>query len=50
VLGLPSRREWLGARSKRVVLGVSTRRYARSPEPLLHAMVTRTAQKSAVSE
>jgi putative transposase len=55
-LKLPSWREWsardpLDQRAmEQMVLGVSTRRYARSLEPLPAAVVVRGASKSAVSE
>jgi len=55
-LQLPSWREWsardpLEARAlEQMVLGVSTRRYARSLEPLPEAVAARGTSKSAVSE
>jgi putative transposase len=55
-LGLPSWREWsardpLTERAmEQMVLGVSTRRYARSLEPLPPAVAVRGTSKSAVSE
>jgi transposase-like protein len=55
-LGLPSWREWslrdpLDERAlEQMVLGVSTRRYARSLEPLPEAVAVRGVSKSAVSE
>jgi putative transposase len=55
-LGLPSWREWsardpLDERAmEQMVLGVSTRRYARSLEPLPQAVAVRGVSKSAVSE
>ncbi len=55
-LSLPSWREWsardpLTERAmEQMVLGVSTRRYARSLEPLPQELTTRSASKSAVSE
>ncbi len=55
-LKLPSWREW-SARDplehralEQMVLGVSTRRYARSLEPLPKAVAVRGVSKSAVSE
>jgi len=55
-LSLPSWRQWsardpLTERAlEQMVLGVSTRRYARSLEPLPQELTTRSASKSAVSE
>jgi len=55
-LKLPSWREWsardpLDERAlEQMVLGVSTRRYARSLEPLPEAVAVRSISKSAVSE
>ena len=55
-LKLPSWQEWsardpLEQRAmEQMVLGVSTRRYARSLEPLPHAVTVRGVSKSAVSE
>ena len=55
-LGLPSWREWsvrdppTERAMEQMVLGVSTRRYARSLEPLPQAITARSASKSAVSE
>jgi putative transposase len=55
-LSLPSWREWsardpLTERAlEQMVLGVSTRRYARSLEPLPQELTTRSTSKSAVSE
>jgi putative transposase len=55
-LSLPSWRQWSGRDPlteravEQMVLGVSTRRYGRSLEPLPEAITTRGASKSAVSE